>query len=145
MADNDLEDDFPGLKGTEWKKTSDPANYNCIGWSLYDTRQWWQKIAVPVRGYYWPPGIERDDTIESWIKVFELHGYRVCEEIESESGFEKVAIYVKDNEPQHVARQLSSGFWTSKLGADEDVEHTPRGLEGDIYGFIEKVLRRRRQ
>ncbi|MEK6289370.1 MAG: hypothetical protein AABO57_26965 [Acidobacteriota bacterium] len=146
MADYDLEDDFPNLKENPWQQTSDPAtNYNCIAWSLYDTRQWWQKFPFPLRGYYWPPGISRDDTLDSWIKVFEIHGYRLCEGTDLELGFEKVAIYVKDNEPQHVARQLPSGSWTSKLGKDEDIEHSPHGLEGNVYGTIEKVLKRERQ
>ena len=146
MADHNLEDDFPNLNDERWEKTSEPAGYNCIAWSLYDTRQWWELIGVPVRGYYWPPGIERDDTIDSWISIFEIHGYRVCADAELEPDFEKVAIYVKDNKPEHVTRQLITGAWTSKLRPDEEITHsTLQCLAGEIYGAIGIVLKRRRR
>lgn len=40
------------------------------------------------------------------------------------------------------ARQLPSGLWTSKLGEMEDIEHTLRGLKGDIYGAATGFLKR---
>jgi hypothetical protein len=146
MPDYDLEDDFPNLRESGWAKTSDrDTGYNCIAWGLYDTRQWWELVALPIRGYYWPPGVDRDDTTESWIRVFEIHGYRRCQGAEVEEGFEKVAIYAINREPTHVARQLVSGQWTSKLGMDEDITHsTLRALEGENYGTVELVLRRKR-
>ena len=49
-----------------------------------------------------------------------------------EIGFEKVAIYSDAHGPQHVARQLPDGKWTSKLGQQVDVEHSTLSvLEGD--------------
>ena len=37
----------------------------------------------------------------------------------------------------HAARQLSSGFWTSKLGEAYDIQHgTPQSIEGGIYGCV---------
>jgi hypothetical protein len=145
MPQYNLDDDFPGLREAGWVKTSDAdPSYNCIAWGLYDTRQWWELMNLPIRGYYWPPGVDRDDTTESWIKVFEIHGYRLCDSDEAEEGFEK--IYTRDNDPTHVARQLASGEWTSKLGVDEDITHgTLRGLEGSNYGTVGRVLRRKRR
>lgn len=59
-------------------------------------------------------------------------------------GFQKVAFFVGANGvPTHAARQLPSGLWTSKLGEWEDIEHTLHALEGDIYGTVALLLKRR--
>ncbi|HEV2763302.1 MAG TPA: hypothetical protein VGV38_10040 [Pyrinomonadaceae bacterium] len=146
MADYDLEEDFPGLAASGWRVTSEATSrYNCIAFALRDTGQWWELLNVPVRGYYWPPGVAQGDTVESWIEVYALHGFRPCEDARPEEGFEKVALYEKDGEPTHVARQLEDGTWTSKLGEDEDIEHgTLEALEGDLYGRVTKLLKRPR-
>jgi hypothetical protein len=62
--------------------------------------------------------------------------YQVCSDGGLEPGVEKVAIYVDDfGIPQHVARQLPDGTWTSKLGKGEDIGHvSPESLAGDLYG-----------
>jgi hypothetical protein len=61
-----------------------------------------------------------------------------------EKGFEKVAIYVKGNQnPTHAARQLDSGIWTSKIGNEEDIEHSsPAVLEGLEYGAVAVVMKK---
>jgi hypothetical protein len=47
---------------------------------------------------------------------------------------------------EHVARQLRSGKWTSKLGDWEDIEHDdPYALECEDYGKIAKFMKRRRK
>ena len=52
-----------------------------------------------------------------------------------EDGYEKVAIYARDGELTHAARQLRDGRWTSKLGKYEDIEHDSlEALYGDGYG-----------
>ncbi len=124
MAEYKLEEDFPNLAASGWKETSDPTGgYNCVAYALHDIRQWWERLAVPIKGYYWPPGVKRSDTVESWIQVYQIHGFRLCENAGLEPEFEKVAIYEKNDEPMHVARQLEDGTWTSKLGEDEDIGH----------------------
>jgi hypothetical protein len=68
--------------------------------------------------------MRRDDSVEAWIELFELHGYRRCDSADLEEGMEKIAIYADSNgEALHVARQLSSGEWTSKIGKLEDIRH----------------------
>jgi len=125
---------------------SESAPYNCVAYGLHDTQQWWEYGPIPVRGYYWPPGVRQDNSIESWIQVYEIHGYRRCDNTDLEQGIEKVAFYVKDGEPQHVARQLESGVWISKLGPDEDIEHnTLEGLVGETYGKVEIIMKRLRK
>jgi hypothetical protein len=143
-----LEDLFPKLKGEGYRPTSEKSDRpNCIGWALYDKNQYWDPDLIGVKGYYWPPGVPRTHTLNSWTKVFELHGYRICTHSELEPGFEKVALYVTPgtNIPEHVARQKASGKWVSKLGTGADIEHnTLNGLSGDFYGVPVRYMKRPR-
>ena len=93
--------------------------------------------------YYWPPEIPRTETLEAFIKAFEIFGYRVCNCIAYEEGFEKVAIYIDTHgKPTHAARQLSSGNWTSKLGQLEDIEHAALdNIAGQWYGFVGVIMK----
>jgi hypothetical protein len=78
------------------------------------------------------------------VAVFLALGFSPCSDGNSETGYEKVAVYGIDGEYTHVARQLPSGKWTSKLGALEDIEHdTLEGLIGTEYGPVERLLRRK--
>lgn len=119
---------------------------NCIGWVMGDTTHYWQG-GPPTKGYYWPPGVPQDDSLESWVMAFALHGYRVSQSAELEPGVEKVAIYARpEGTPEHVARQKSSGRWTSKVGRGEDIEHDNlEGLEGDFFGTVVRILEKPRR
>lgn len=145
MPKEDIELDFPNLAEDGWQITSeiDPA-YNCVAFAVRDTNQFWDPGCVGIRGYYWPPGVPREDTVQAWVKVFEIHGFRLCEGGNLETGFEKLAIYTDgDGIPNHVARQLLTGQWTSKLGKIEDIEHSSiHGLEGEAYGTVSIFLKR---
>ena len=77
----------------------------------------------------------------------EASATKLCDDVDSEPGFERVAIYAVGNEPnlspQHAARQLPSGRWTSKLGDWEDIEHHElRDVESPDYGRVVHVMRR---
>jgi len=142
-----IEDRFPKLATVDYAKTSDEdEKYNCVAWALYDTGQWWE-LVIPGRniaGYYWP--IERDDRLQDWTDMFRLHGYQPTDSAGLEDGFERIAIYTDtDGTPQHAARQLASGKWTSKIGRWEDIEHgSPFELEGGDYGTIAIIMKRTR-
>jgi hypothetical protein len=119
--------------------------YNCIARAVGDETQWWEHGA---RLCYWPPAIQRGDNLESWIKVFEYHGYSKTNDTFLEQGCERVAIYVDlDMSPTHVAKQLPDGRWKSKLGKGHDIEHdTLDALEGnqmDEYGIVAQCLKRK--
>ncbi len=147
MSIEEIESAFPNLSGSTWRISSDiDEAYNCIAFAVYDTQQFWDPNIVGIPGYYWPPGVSRDDNLPSWMAVFEIHGFRVCESGDVEAGFEKIAIYTYENHvPTHVARQLQDGTWTSKLGPDEDIEHpNPEGLDSIMYGGAEVFMRRPR-
>jgi hypothetical protein len=140
--DLDLEEDCPGLKLHPYRITSpvDPK-YNCVAFAVGDLNNFWD--AVGVRGYYWPSPEADAGTVEGWIKVFQLHGYSETYERVIEAQYEKIAIYATEDGPQHVARQKASGIWTSKMGKGVDAEHTLEALEGELYGTVVKIMRRK--
>ena len=116
-----LEAGFPGLKRTKHDVTSEASvEYNCIAWAAGDTgKAWWPSNyqPYPSRQYYWPRELPRICTLENFIAAFRLLGYSVCKSFKREIRFEKVAIYVNGlGKPTHMARQLETGKWTSKLG-----------------------------
>jgi hypothetical protein len=84
-------------------------------------------------------------TIENYVKVFQIMGFTQCQDAALAPGFEKVAIYQSaDGEFTHVARQLSSGLWRSKMGPYQDIEHqTPGALSDNAYGVPSVFLHRR--
>ena len=134
---------FPKL-GNDYSVTSHrDRRYNCIAWAAGVKETWWQPDEHGI--FYWPPDIPRQYTLEAYVEAFATLGYEVCDNDYLEDGYEKVAIFVEGNSPEHVARQLSSGRWTSKLGMLEDIEHALQGLSGEKYGEVVKVLKRRRE
>lgn len=115
--------------------------YNCIAWAAgCDDRWWW-----PHRRAYWPLVARGKADVQSFENAFRTLGYDPCADGDLEDGVEKVAIYVKDDEVAHMARQVSSGWWTSKLGRGVDIEHeSPAELEGEEYGTVTHYMRRKR-
>jgi len=147
MGAGDLESLFPRLRGSGYQITSEQADQpNCIGWALY-SNLYFDPGGSVMGGYYWPPGVRRDDSLEAWSEVFALHNYRDCDADAVEPDSEKIAIYVgPDGDPWHVARQLTSGEWTSKLNKLEDIRHpTLDALVGAHYVRIAKIMKRPRE
>jgi hypothetical protein len=146
MAERDLEleEDCRSLRDSPYKITSprDPQ-YNCIAYAIGDVSQFWDQISI--KGYYWPPGAGSVQTLDGWMSVFEIHGYMETDNRDLEPKYEKVAIYATTDGPEHVARQKASGMWTSKMGKGVDIEHTLEGLEGDFYGKVAKIMKRKCQ
>lgn len=96
--------------------------------------------------YLWPPGVPRSDTLAGWVQAFEALGFAACADAALEAGYEKIAIFAHPGgPPSHVARQLDSGKWTSKLGTMEDIEHDLDGLVGERYGHVARLLKRPRR
>jgi hypothetical protein len=147
VRDLELEGDCPGLRASAYKITSpkDPK-YNCIAYAAGDTSQWWEDTGnIKVRGYYWPPGAQDADALQGWMRLFEIHGYVETTDRSLEIEYEKIAIYASADGPEHVARQKASGAWTSKAGSGIDMEHALESLEGDLYGKVVKVMKRKCQ
>ncbi len=117
-------------------------DYNCIAWAAGVTDcVWWPDAR---RLHYWPVRGVREDSFESFIRAFGGLGYEPCEGFELADGFQKVAIYVdRQGYTTHMARQLPTGEWTSKLGQEIDITHALLStLEGPGYGSVAQILRR---
>lgn len=137
-----IEKIFPNLliQGYSITSTATPE-YNCIAWAADDDEVWWWPDSMNTA--YWPPQIQREETIEAFIQAYETLGYVQCGTPDYEEGFEKIAIYEKDGKPTHAARQLSIGRWTSKLGELEDIgHHALEGLHGQAYGTVAAFMKR---
>jgi hypothetical protein len=132
--------EFPNLRVGTYSVTSCPdKDYNCIAWAAGETSRYWWPI-----GGYWPDGVSRERTLDAFIKAFETKGYTVCDDVTHEDGFEKVAIYAKDDKPTHAARQIDKSKWTSKLGKFADISHRLIGVEGNQYGKKVVTLKRKK-
>jgi len=139
----ELEAEWPNLTSTNYEITSKhTGEYNCLAWAVdNEVDRWWSPL--PGDDYYWPEGAPREVTLQAFIIAFQTCGYELCSSAELELCFDKIAIYVTgDGKPQHVARQLDDGMWTSKLGRYEDIKHELNGLEGELYGFVHHFMRR---
>ena len=133
--------DFPNLRETSFEITSpDDPSYNCVAWALDDTQNWWEPD--PMGLCYWPPGVPRDYSLKSYREMFESFGYSVEDNEDFEPGRRKLAVFAKSGRFTHVSFQLGPGCWTSKLGPDEDIEHSLNGLVGELYGHVEIILKK---
>ena len=137
----DLEAIFPRLAFSSYTVTS-PAtqDYNCIAWAAGETRRWWWPDTAGLR--YWPADVPREETLSAFRSLFASLGYAECDGDLPEAEFEKIAVFAIDELPQHAARQLANGRWTSKLGELDDVEHDLRDLEGVEYGAVVLIMKR---
>src|SRR5437868_13157256 len=108
LTPRELEARFPKLSAGNYEKISDStARYNCMAFVNNDIRHWWEPGLAGGR-YYWPSQIKQQDTLESWVELFEAQGFEPTSSREHELGIEKIAIYVdlKDMLPSHVAKLL---------------------------------------
>ena len=135
-----IEEEHPGLKGSGYEITSESTDiYNCIAWAAEDDTDWWSHTP----GNYWPPSVPRSPEVWALVQVFETLGYLVSESREREPGYDKVAVYARNGEWTHAARQLEDGQWTSKVGPFEDITHpSPDNLADEVYGSVHCIMRR---
>ena len=138
-------EDLPNLKDGNWTcKSPYKRRYNCIAWAAGDDQNWWCPLV------YWPDGVDRDDTIDAYLDAFRTVGYEECADASLEEGFEKVALFAVTAAgrliPQHAARQLPDGRWTSKIGRAEDIEHDSlEAVTCDDYGVPVRYMKRERK
>lgn len=147
---NDIKTLFPSLSAANHRVTSarDPF-YNCVAWSMGDSLRWWQ----PHAAYYWPNELclteDEEPKVEHVVKAFTDQGFepvklkRGKDANATEGGFDRIAIYGNGEQFKHVTHQLDSGWWASKLGDWEDIEHESLAvLESAAYGQVSVVMRR---
>ncbi len=136
-----LEDYFPNLAQSGYRIASARSPiYNCVAWAAGQQDAWWWPD--PMNAGYWPPKAPREETVEAFIEAFETLGFVPCTDDRLEAGFVKVALYAQEGVPTHTARQVNEGLWASKLGREEDIEHTLEGLLGSLYGSVVQLLKR---
>jgi len=136
------EQEFPHLANSRWQVTSPPDNsYNCIAWAAGENHRRWD--VDPQGFWYWPPAATRGIEFNCLVEAYLSLGYERCSSPAIEEGYEKVALFSKNGNWTHAARQLSNGNWTSKLGNFIDMEHELGGLDGNNYGQIELFMKRR--
>ncbi len=135
-----LESLFPGLGGSGYVVTSpEDIHYNCVAWAAADINRWWW----PDEDSYWPEGVAREETVAAFVAAYGESGFEACEGPLFEEGYEKIAIYAApDGIPTHLAKQLPSGLWSSKLGQLQDIQHRLEDLVGSVYGYCACFLRR---
>ena len=116
--------------------------------------QWWEPYAAggiaEDRGH-WPEGLPHDREPDTLRELFRREGFVDCEDGSLDPALVKIALYrVQDNVGSyiwtHVARQLKTGLWTSKLGSSYEVTHRSTGdLEGELYGAVYAYMAKRRR
>ena len=154
MPLKDLYQRFPKLAGRQAQITSPhDCDYNCVAWAFSDQTKWYEPYGTVLPNskppYYWPPQLPNDPDdrrISIYTRLFESYGYEVVDNDLVESGFQKIAIYVDNDEFRHVARQTRSGSWTSKVGILEDITHELEALESEgpfAYGKPSIFMRKR--
>ena len=138
---------FPKLQADVTAITGSASEkYNCVAWALGRPDEWWWP-SRHAPDTVWNPAVEYEVTVSAFVALFQCEGFELCEHAELEPGFIKIAIYVKERIPTHVARQLPDGQWTSKMGPGLCLTHrTLQSLEGDLYvgyGRVEVVMKRK--
>lgn len=120
------------------------ATYNCVAFAAGDTGHYWSPQAVS--GFWWPADALMRDTVGGVMAALACVGYVECEDPTFEDGYEKVAIFAKDEQPKHAARQdPESRLWLSKLGKEYDIAHANLDdVGGEQYGEPVKYMRRER-
>ena len=133
---------FPGLEHGHFQLTSpQDHSYNCVAHAAGEDWRCWDP--QPFGNLYWPEGVPRVPTLDAYVSAFATLGFRPTSVALMEPGLEKIAIYIApDGVVAHIARQLPSGLWTSKLGPREDIEHELAGLEGERWGSVSTLMAR---
>ncbi len=146
MPEEYYDTDFPNLKKLGFKRTSEPAYPNCIAFVVGDEkRKWWPGEYPRWSPDFWPKEAPAKETLDAFLVALATKDFRKCDNGDWEPEFEKTAIYARGEEVSHAALQVDEVTWKSKLGADEDIEHTLAGLEGPLYGKVVAYLKRQRK
>lgn len=132
-----LSRDCPDISNHPVDETSSrDSAYNCFAYVANVRNKWWTPDPITPVGHYWPVAVapEEEDQVSPIIRGYATLGFEPCEDGTFEDGYEKLAIYVKDGVPKHVAIQRNNGLWQSKMGHSEDICHRLESLQGGSFG-----------
>jgi hypothetical protein len=138
--------DHPRLQSEGYIETSECCfKYNCIAHAAGDKENWWWPFGQDLLGReaYWPKKAPPKRTIRAFVLAFKSLGYLPCRNGDLEDGYERVAIYVLNNLPTHMASQLIDGNWSHKMGSDIDLSASLTAVEGPVYGTARRYLKRK--
>jgi hypothetical protein len=118
------------------------GQYNCLSWALgiTDVPIW----PIEEKPYTWPNNLPLIESMENFIAFFKIHGFEHWTNEKPKKGYELIAIFEKDGLPTHISRLLKNGYWTSKIGILEDVQHSLFAISGGIYGEVSIFMKRRK-
>jgi len=129
------------IQDNDFKSVVTPR-YNCVGFAIGDPN-WWDHVGE--EGTTWPADLIGRGSLNDYLEVFQRHGFRTCDRAEGTvavPGWENIAVFQEAGEFSHVAIQLASGRWISKLGDFEDIEHPLEPMEGRFYGDVSTFMKR---
>lgn len=127
----DQQRSFPRLGDNYEVMAPATVTYNCIGWSIGNSRSW-----------VWPRSAGQPVTLSDFDALYRYYGfYRIAGlDFTKQPGLEKVVLFALRKEdgatdPTHAARQLADGSWSSKLGSLPLIRHIkPEDVGGPTYG-----------
>ena len=127
----------PRLQPENHRITSPATDeYNCVAWVERDSQHWWEP------GFYWPSSVPEptgDVDLPAYVDLFLQLGFEICGSGSLEPGYLKIALYASRGQFHHVAKQLPSGAWSSKIGFLHDVRHETVGALEDVSMFANAV------
>lgn len=137
----EIKSDLPNLQDGEWAKTGDATYspesrpYNCFAWSLCRNDIGWVYNIVDKWG-----NNNKIVEIEDFDRFYQSFGYEICgksiQDCTSKKGLKKIALFCKDEKPQHAAKESKDGWWESKLGNNIKIMHRLEQMEGGYYGNV---------
>lgn len=148
---NFLTDRFPKLRDDKifLLKSKKTKTYNCIsftlGFNIYTTWPTYNGVVFTEKGTtnFWPKNLPLDESLDNFINMYKMFDYEVCDDDSFEKGYTKIAIFVKNEKVTHASIQINDKLWASKMGELYDIQHQLYSLEGNEYGKIETIMRRR--
>lgn len=144
LTRKDIEQAFPGLRGTAWAiKSRYTKRYNCLAWAAREKHRRWD-----TSNAYWPAGVSRLSGFAYLVGAFQAEGFSVCNKSacqKYDQNYDSIVLYQLNVRGTHAARLLHNGMWSSKLGDAEDIQHqTPEAVGGTIYGQPSVYMKRKR-
>lgn len=128
--------------------------YNCVGSAMDDKSRWWFPFKAGDTSqncgeFFWPSEAKRGTgTAESEVKAFDDLFVRVSKgsvtkNEKPEAGFVKMAMFTLRGRPVHIARQVSTGQWLSKIGFAQQITHDLHDLDKNqsSYGNVSKIYK----
>ena len=91
---NKLFPNLPPNYNYELLSKNDGLQFNCVSYSLdiFDNWIWTNE--------FWPyPTVQRNPNIESYIKLYEYYGFKLCYDQNIETNYNKVAFYALNGIP----------------------------------------------